>query len=82
MRRLTVALALVLVLAGIARVRGDEAPAPPPTTTVPAPPTQSTTLEGTVPDLEGRWLLVATSALAQSSKRTLVSVFDNRRTDG
>lgn len=83
MRALKIALALVVALAGIARVRGEESPASPTTTTtVPEPPAHTTTIEGTLPDLEGRWLLIATVAIGESAKRTLVSVLDIRRGDG
>ena len=75
MRKVMVALALAVGLAGIPRVRGEETPSPTPTT-VPAPPAQTTTVEGSVPDLDGRWLLLASVALGESAKRTLASVFD------
>jgi hypothetical protein len=81
MRKTMIALALGVGLAGIARVHGEEAP-PTTTTTVPAPLTQTTTVEGSVPDLGGRWLLLATVALGESAKRTLTSVFDIGHTEG
>ena len=76
-----IALALAVGLAGIARVEGEETPSTT-TTTVPAAPTQTTTVEGSVPDLDGRWLLLATVALGQSAKRTLISVFDVGHREG
>src|SRR5262249_10831477 len=83
MRTATVALGLLVALAGVARLRAEEAPAPSTSTTTPrAPITHTTTVEGTVPNLEGRWLLLASAGLGQSAKRLLPSVIDVRRSDG
>lgn len=74
-------LLLVVALAGVSRVRGEDEPTT--STTVPrAPVTHETTVEGTPPDLEGRWLLLASVGLGQSAKRILPSVLDVRRSDG
>jgi hypothetical protein len=74
---------IVVVLAGLARVHGQEPAAQPGTPPEPrAPITHTTTVEGTLPDLEGRWLLLASLGLGQSAKRLLPSVFDVRRSDG
>src|SRR6185369_16116903 len=88
-RRMRTALAALMILvglAGLARVHGQEPAAPPvtqPGTPEPhAPITHTTTVEGTLPDLEGRWLLLASLGLGQSAKRILPSVFDVRRSDG
>jgi hypothetical protein len=62
--RLPVALLCVLLMTrSAALVAGQEAA--PPTTTVPPPPaaTQETKVQGTVPDLTGRWLALATLRL-------------------
>jgi hypothetical protein len=81
MRRSAIALTLAAILAGASSVAADE-PAPS-TTTIPATaPTHTTTVEGTEPKLEGRWLLLATVGLAQGAKRVIPSVFDVRRVDG
>ncbi len=80
MRRSVIALTLAVLLAGESRVAADE---PPTTTTIPTTaPTHTTTVEGTEPKLEGRWLLLATVGLAQGAKRVIPSVFDVRRVDG
>lgn len=80
MRRSAIALTLTAVLFGASRVAADE---PPTTTTIPTTaPTHTTTVEGTEPKLEGRWLLLASVGLAQGAKRVLPSVFDVRRVDG
>jgi len=86
MRTALAALMIVVGLAGPARVHGQE-PAPPPATQPGTPEpraaiTHTTTVEGTLPDLEGRWLLLASLGLGQSAKRILPSVFDVRRSDG
>jgi hypothetical protein len=83
MRTALAALMMIVGLAGLAHVQGQEPPAtPPPTqpgTPEPrAPITHTTTVEGTLPDLEGRWLMVASLGLGQS----VPSVFDVRRSDG
>jgi len=85
MRTTLVALMMIVGLAGLARVQGQE-PAPPatqPGTPEPrAPITHTTTVDGTLPDLEGRWLLLASLGLGQSAKRLLPSAIDVRRSDG
>lgn len=74
---------IIVMLAASARVGGQDAPPPSSTTTLQATPiTHTTTVEGTLPDLEGRWLLVASIGLGQSAKRVLPSVLDVRRSDG
>src|SRR5262245_43202529 len=78
MRPAGFALILMLALAGVARVFGDDTP-PTSTTAPPAGPTHTTTVEGTAPALEGRWLLLASLGLAQGSKRIIPSAFDVRR---
>jgi len=97
MRMALATLVLIVGIADLARVHGQEPPAAPagapapagtetgtPTgTTEPrAPITHTTTVEGTLPDLEGRWLLLASLGLGQSAKRILPSVIDVRRVDG
>ncbi len=81
MRSARFTLILVLALAGVARVFGDDTP-PTTTTAPPAGPTHTTTVEGTAPALEGRWLLLASLGLAQGSKRIIPSAFDVRRSEG
>jgi hypothetical protein len=73
--------AIVLVLAAaLAAARAEDTPT---TTTVPSSgPTHTTTVEGDVPKLEGRWLLLASVGLAQGAKRIIPSVFDVRRSEG
>jgi hypothetical protein len=81
MRGTAIALTMVAALAGAARVRGDDAS--PTSTTIPgSAATHTTTVEGTEPKLEGRWLLLASVGLAQGAKRIIPSVFDVRRSDG
>ena len=81
MRGSAIALTLVAALSGAARVHGEDAA--PTSTTVPgSSPTHTTTVEGTAPKLEGRWLLLANVGLAQGAKRIIPSVFDVRRRDG
>ena len=83
MRKALLAWALVVALAGLSRVRGEDAPGTATSTTVPrAPIEHTTTIQGTLPDLEGRWLLLASVSLAQGAKRLLPSVLDVRRSDG
>jgi hypothetical protein len=96
MRRIA-AVAVVLAVALASRGRSDDAAAPsttvppagatPPATTEPTPTNPAaieheTTVEGTVPDLEGRWLLLATLAVGQSTPRLMVSGIDVTRKDG
>jgi hypothetical protein len=81
MRRTVIAVTLVAALVGVARVQGEDA-APPSTTIPTSEATHSTTVEGTEPKLEGRWLLLASVGLAQGAKRIIPSVFDVRRVDG
>ena len=82
MRKALLASAFVVAFAGT-WVRGEDPPATATSTTVPrAPIEHTTTVEGTLPDLEGRWLLVTTVGLGQSAKRALASVLDVRRSDG
>jgi hypothetical protein len=77
---------IVVGLAGLARVHGQEPAAPPatqPGTPEPrAPITHTTTVAGTLPDLEGRWLLLSSLGVGQGAKRLLASVIDVRRSDG
>jgi hypothetical protein len=90
MRRALAVSMTIVALAGLARVHGQEPPAAtgPTTTGVTAttepraPIAHTTTVEGTLPDLEGRWLLLASLGLGQSAKRILPSVVDVRRVDG
>jgi hypothetical protein len=79
MRLATTALLLALALAGTVRVRADDAPT---TTTTLPPMTHETTVEGTPPDLVGRWLLLTSVGIATSPKKILASVLDVRRSDG
>jgi hypothetical protein len=81
MRGSAIALTLVAALSGAAHVHGEDA-APTSTTVPAAAPTHTTTVEGTAPKLEGRWLLLANVGLAQGAKRIIPSVFDVRRRDG
>ena len=74
MRTAPIALLVLTLLVGIAR--GEDAPAPA------GQPNQTTTVEGTLPDLQGRWILVATVGLGQSPKRTLASLFEIGRREG
>jgi len=84
MRKALSALAVMATLVGIAVVRGEgEPPGAATSTTLPRPPiTHTTSVDGTLPDLEGRWLLLASVGLGQSAKRILPSVLDVRRSDG
>src|SRR5215813_560276 len=83
MRSAVLALTFVLGIAGAVGVFGDDQ-APATSTTVPpaTPTTHTTTVEGTEPKLEGRWLMLASLGLAQGAKRVIPSVFDVRRVDG
>ncbi len=81
MRGSAIALTLVAALAATALVHGEDAA--PTTTTVPgSSPTHTTTVEGTEPKIEGRWLMLASVGLAQGAKRVIPSAFDVRRVDG
>jgi hypothetical protein len=83
MRKALLAWAVVAAFAGTARVRGEDAPAPTTTTTLARVPIEyTTTVEGTLPDIEGRWLLLSSLGVGQSAKRILPSVIDVRRSDG
>jgi hypothetical protein len=83
MRKALLAWAIVAAIAGISRVRGEDVPAPTTTTTLArAPIEHRTTVDGTLPDLEGRWLLLSSLGIGQSAKRTLPSAIDVRRSDG
>jgi hypothetical protein len=87
MRTTFVALMMIVGLAGLARVQGQEPEATPPATQpgTPeprAPITHQTSVEGTLPDLEGRWLLLANIGLGASAKRIIPSAIDVRRSDG
>ena len=79
MHKATVAAAFAVGLATIARVYGQEAST---TTSTTQPMVQSTTADGTLPELEGRWLLLASVGIGTSAKRTLPSAFDVSRVDG
>ena len=82
MRATLVASMLTIVaLAGLARVQGQEPATPPATPETRAPITHTTRVDGTLPDLEGRWLLLASLGLAQNAKRILPSAIDVRRSD-
>src|SRR5690242_10706245 len=81
MRGSAIALTLVAVLVMAPRVRAED-PAPTSTTIPATAPTHTTTVEGTEPKLEGRWLMLASVGLAQGAKRLIPSVFDVRRSDG
>ena len=71
------------VLGGVERAPGDEAPSSSTTTTLPRPAlTQTTQIEGTPPDLEGRWLFLATLGIGTSPRRVMPSAFDVTRRDG
>src|SRR5262245_41687513 len=56
------------------------------TTTTTAPTAavteQSTTVTGTVPDLRGRWLVLAQLGLPDSAKKTIPTVWDVTRENG
>ena len=81
MRGSAIALTLVAAFVVAPRVRAEDAA--PTSTTFPATaPTHTTTVEGTGPKLEGRWLMLASVGLAQGAKRLIPSVFDVRRSDG
>jgi hypothetical protein len=83
MQKALLAWILLAAIAGISRVRGEDVPAPT-TTTIPgrAPIEHTTTVEGALPNLEGRWLLLSSLGIGQSAKRILPSVIDVRRSDG
>jgi hypothetical protein len=80
MRRVAT-IALVLALAAV--VRSDE-PAPPTTTTtlVRPPLEQTTEVQGTLPDLVGRWLMLASVSVGSGPKHIIGSVFEIARNDG
>ena len=74
---------LVVALAGAGVARAGDEPVPTTSTTVPRPPIAHTTeVEGTVPDLTGRWLLVATVSIGTGPKRIIPSVFEVTRKAG
>jgi hypothetical protein len=90
------ALACVLALvAAVAGARAEEPPAPPPaaapvapapTTPPPAPqpaktPPQTTAVHGTLPDLEGRWLLLFDMVM-DPQRRTIPAFIEIDRADG
>jgi hypothetical protein len=80
MRGTAIALTLVAALVGSLRVYGEDVPTS--TSLPPSAATHTTTVEGTEPKLEGRWLLLASVGLAQGAKRIIPSVFDVRRSEG
>ena len=98
MRRIAaLALVLAVAFASLARSDDAAAPpttvaspAPveaPPATTVPAPTSPAaiehqTTVRGTLPDLEGRWLLLARVGVGESPQRLLASGIDVTRKHG
>jgi hypothetical protein len=76
----TVGLGIALVAALAAR--GEEASSTT-STTAPRPPlTQTTTVEGTPPPIEGRWLVLASVGIGQSAKRLVPSVLEVTTKDG
>ncbi len=78
MRRRFLVLGLLAALGASAAVNGEEGPPPGSV----EPKAQTTIVEGTVPDLEGRWLLLASLGVAQGAKRIVPSALDVRRSDG
>lgn len=75
--------ALVLALAARGPVRAEDAPAPPTTTTLVREPIQySTEVQGTLPDLVGRWLLLSTVSVGSGPKHIIPSVVEITRKDG
>jgi len=44
--------------------------------------TQQTTVEGTVPNLDGRWLLLTSVSIGNGPKRTLTSLVEGTRAAG
>lgn len=80
MREAILAGLLLLVPVGLGSAVAEDAPA---TTSTTLPPmTHETTVEGTPPDLVGRWLLLSNVGIGTSAKRILCSVIDVRRSDG
>jgi hypothetical protein len=80
MRYATTAVLLAFVLAGTVRGHADEASTT--STTQPLPPmTHETTVDGTAPDIAGRWLLLTSVGIGTSAKKILASVLDVRRSD-
>src|SRR5262249_5705145 len=78
----TAVLVLVALLAFGAVVRGADETTSSTTQPARAPVEQQTEIQGTAPDLEGRWLLLVTVGLAQSAKRVIPSVLDVTKKDG
>ncbi len=79
MRRLT-GLLIVGALVGVAGRVGGQAPAPDATTYT--PPAQTTTVKGTAPALEGRWLLVSRLAIGSGPGRAVASLWTFSEKDG
>lgn len=81
MRAAVLALGVGIALA--AGASGEDAPPTTTSTTAPRPPLQqTTTVDGTPPAIEGRWLVLASVGIAQSAKRLVPSVLEITRTDG
>ncbi|MGH7893865.1 MAG: hypothetical protein ACREQL_04305 [Candidatus Binatia bacterium] len=80
MRGITRLLIVVGIVIGVVGRAGGEEPAP----QAPAytPPTQSTTVKGTAPALEGRWLLVTRIAISTGPGRATASLWEVSRKDG
>jgi hypothetical protein len=78
-------IALIVTLA-LARAGWGDTPTPPTTTTDPTvyqPPTESTTVKGTLPDdFEGRWLLVCKVGIGSGPGRAVGSLWEVTRKDG
>ena len=74
--------AIVGCLAGVliaGRIVAEEAtPSAPPAVAI----TQTTTINGTAPELEGRWLVLPAVGVSQGAKRLVPSVWEVTRVDG
>ncbi|HEV7733811.1 MAG TPA: hypothetical protein VGR62_16700 [Candidatus Binatia bacterium] len=76
MRRLQLLVLVALCLTPALALLADETASPPPA------PTQSTVIEGTVPDLAGHWLVVADLVLPQDSHLNVAHFWDVTIVDG
>lgn len=75
MRHASRALGVAIVLAATLVGRAEEPSTT--STTAPRPPlTQETTLDGTAPPIEGRWLVLASVGIGQSTKRVVASLLE------
>jgi hypothetical protein len=79
--RVALAVGLGIALVGSVRTRAEDA-APPTTSTTRPPLEQTTTVDGTAPAIEGRWLVLASVGIGQSAKRVIPSVLDISTKDG